>query len=194
MPAPVVHAILTRTAAVACVIVGAAAASPGCAQTSPAASREADGGPVSSTAAAPATTPILFLVAETTPVHGDSYVLPLTDTLDVAHARALLAQGPASGVGSIVTAHIAAGADSVNRDYRASGNPPWSWHVTQFDGFADMAIELCDGWPGYVEQDVNGWIANTGGSICFWTYTVVQELGPLPTRETTWGTIKGQYR
>ena len=64
----------------------------------------------------------------------------------------------------------------MNRDFRAPGAPPWSWHLTRFDGFSDIAIELCDGWPSFVEADVPGWIANTNGEICFWSYTVVEEL------------------
>jgi hypothetical protein len=121
--------------------------------------------------------PVAFLVAEPpgAVVHGDSYVLVLEAPADVAHARDLVAQGPAAGA-TIAVATIAAGGDGANRDLRAPGAPPWSWHVTAFDGFADSTIELCDGWPGFVEQDVAGWIANTNATICFWSYTVVEEL------------------
>ena len=52
--------------------------------------------------------------------------------------------------------------------------------MTGFQGFADSTIEILDGWPGYVEQDVDSWIANTGGAIGFWTYTVVEELPEPP--------------
>jgi hypothetical protein len=107
--------------------------------------------------------------------HGDSYVLPLEDPADIEHARALIALGPAAGA-PIAVAAIAAGADGVNRDLRAAGAPPWSWHVTGFDGFTDFTIEILDGWPSFVEQDVEGWIANTGGYVGFWSYTVVEEL------------------
>ena len=126
---------------------------------------------------------ILFLVAEPAGhvVHGDSYVLPLDDPDAVAHARALVASGPLAGA-PIAVARIAPGADGVNRDLRAPGAPAWSWHVTGFEGFADTTIEVLDGWPGFVEQDVAGWIANTGGAIGFWSYTVVEEL-PEPAAE-----------
>lgn len=121
--------------------------------------------------------PILFLVAEPEGQidHGDSYVLPLEAPEDVAHARALIEQGPAAGT-SIAVATIAAGADGVNRDLRAPGAPAWSWHVTGFDGFADFTAEVLDGWPGEVERDVDAWIANTNGAVGFWSYTVVEEL------------------
>jgi hypothetical protein len=123
----------------------------------------------------------LFLVAEppAQAVHHDSYVLPLSDPRDIAHARDLIQQGPSAGA-PIAVAHIAARADGINRDYLAPTPREWSWHVTEFLGFADAAIEICDGWPTYVESDVDGWIANTNGTICFWSYTVVQELEANP--------------
>ena len=128
-----------------------------------------------------AATPVHFLVAELpgTATHGDSYVLSLEDPAAIAHARALIAQGPAAGA-TIALATIAMGADGVNRDWLAPGRPEWSWHVVAFLGFADIAAEIFDGWPGFVESDVAGWIQNTGGTIGFWQYTVVAEL-PEPS-------------
>jgi len=122
-----------------------------------------------------------FLVAELpgSLAHADSYVLPINDPAGIAHARRLIAEGPSTGA-TIATARIAPGADGINRDYFAPGAPSWSWHVTDFLGFSDTAIELCDGWPAFVEQDVNGWIHNTGGNVCFWSYTVVAEIVPVP--------------
>lgn len=119
--------------------------------------------------------PIAFLVAEKPGAitHGDSYVLVLENDADIGHARALVAGGP---LATIVVADIAAGADGVNRDHRATGAPTWSWHVADFTEFAESTIELCDGWPGQVEAGVADWIGNTGGQICFWSYTVVEEL------------------
>jgi hypothetical protein len=122
-----------------------------------------------------------FLIAERpiASVHGDSYVLPLTDPAAIAHARALIDAEPGT-LPSIVVADIAPGADGVNRDHLALGAPAWSWHVTEFVEFADFTAEVLDGWPTFVEQDVDGWIANTGGAIGFWTYTVVAELPAVP--------------
>lgn len=121
-----------------------------------------------------------FVVAEIERMHGDSFLLPLSDLAHIADARALVAQGPGGAVGSIVGARIRAGADGLNRDLRGEGQPLWSWHVSEFEGFADAAIELCDGWPGFIQQDVAGFIANTGGRVCFWGYTVVAELAQAP--------------
>jgi hypothetical protein len=121
--------------------------------------------------------PIAFLVAEPpgSVFHGDSYVLVLEADADIAHARALVAAAPLPAA-TIAVATIAEGADGVNRDHRAAGAPAWSWHLTAFTEFAESTIELCDGWPGFVEEDVATWIENTEGTICFWTYTVVEEL------------------
>jgi hypothetical protein len=130
---------------------------------------------------------VLFVVAERPGVEErhDSFVLPLTDPADVAHARDLIARGPDAAGAAIVFAEIAAGADGVNRDVLADGQPLWDWHVTAFEGFADIGIELVDGSPTLVQDDVPGWIDNTRrppetmrGHIGFWSYTVVAELAP----------------
>jgi hypothetical protein len=123
---------------------------------------------------------IHFVVAERPGevVHGDSYILPLSDPDDIAHARALLTAEPGT-LASIAVANVAAGGDGVNRNWQAPGQPEWSWHVVGFEGFFDFTVEVLDGWPTFVEQDVPGWIANTGGQIGFWSYTVVAELPTL---------------
>jgi hypothetical protein len=119
---------------------------------------------------------IRFLVGESgEQFHRDSYVLPLSDENAIAHARELIALGPDAGA-PIVVASIAEGANGINRNYLAAGSPTWSWHVTEFGGFADFTVEILDGWPTYVEDDVDGWIANTNGMVGFWNYTVVAEL------------------
>lgn len=128
-----------------------------------------------------------FLVAEKPGqvFHHDSFVLPLTQSADVSHARDLIAEGPDKAGASIVVADIAAGADGINRDLLSSNQRPWSWHITQFKNFADFGIEILDGWPSFVEQDVPGWIKNTRGSIGFWNYTVVRELKDYPSQPPT---------
>jgi hypothetical protein len=123
---------------------------------------------------------ILFLVAKNPAlidpcVLCDSFVLPLSDPADVEAARDIIEVGGATEA-FIATAQIAAGADGINRDLLAPGQPAWSWHVTEFEAFVGSTIELVDGNPTLVEADVAGWIDNTDGAIGFWTYTVVQEL------------------
>ena len=155
---------------------------------------------VSAAASTSFAAPVYFLVTEFPDQleHGDSFVLPLEEADDIAHARGLVKRGRAAGR-YLISADIVAGADNINRDILADGKPAWSWHVSRFDQFADLSIELTDGWPGYIEQDVQGWINNTGGgtidedgdgkpdkdatvgAIAFWSYTVSAELTGPPT-------------
>jgi hypothetical protein len=108
--------------------------------------------------------------------HHDSYVLPLTRPDDIRHARDLIARGPEVAGAPIVFAGIAPGADGINRNLLAPGQPEWSWHVTDFKGFGDLGIELLDGWPTYVQEHLSQWITETRGEVGFWSYTIVREL------------------
>ncbi|PKL95162.1 MAG: hypothetical protein CVV18_06555 [Gammaproteobacteria bacterium HGW-Gammaproteobacteria-8] len=125
--------------------------------------------------------------------HCESFVLPLSNPDDIAHAENLIAHGPSFG-GSIAVARITAGPDGINRNLELPEAPLWSWHVVGFDGFADVTIELCDGWPSLVESDVDEFIRNTGAQICFWGWTVVDELDqvrgqpamPVPAISSGW--------
>lgn len=112
----------------------------------------------------------------------DSYLLPISDPADIAHAREIIARGGAPP-DVIVAAEIAAGSDGINRDVLADGEPPWSWHVTRFlDFIGGGTIPQTEGWPGAVEIDVAGWIAdhpfgeNGAPTVAFANYTVVAEL------------------
>lgn len=135
-------------------------------------------------------TPVYFLVAELPgeEVHNDSYVLPLTRADQIEHARDLIEHGPEAAGEHIVVVNMRADADGINRNLRAEGAPAWSWHVTDMITFADTTMEILDGWPSFVEEDVAGWIANTcfgdetatEGTMGFWGYTVVEELDDYP--------------
>lgn len=130
---------------------------------------------------------VYFVVAEAIPYHGDSYVLPLNDPMDIAFARWLISEGGFR----IVNAVISSGSDGINRDVLAAVMPEWSWHVSEFIGFSELSIELCDGWPTWIEQNPGMW----NGQICFWSYTVVWEITwSVPMEQTTWGRIKKLYR
>lgn len=127
--------------------------------------------------------PVYFVVSEWPgqETHHDSYLLPLTQPDDIAHARDLIARGPEAAGATIVVAKIAAGSDGINRNITAPNEPLWNWHVTEFSSFADNTVEILDGWPTFVEGDVPGWIANTNGYVGFWSYTVTRELSAPPT-------------
>ncbi len=105
--------------------------------------------------------------------HCDSYVIEITDPGMVEHAR-LLVMDPNPVSARIVLADVIAGRDGINGDYIEPGFRLWSWHAA-FNGFAEMTIELCDGWPTGVENDVPYW---EGIGICFWGYTITRELSP----------------
>ena len=52
-------------------------------------------------------------------------------------------------------------------------NAPWSWHLEpDAIGFADVTIELCDGCPKFVENDLDYWLG-TVRQYCPWTTEVV---------------------
>jgi len=120
----------------------------------------------------------------------ESYVLPLSDPDDITVARAL-----AGGGGfRIVSAFVTAGADGINRDMLAPGTPEWSWHVSQFNGFVETAIELCDGKPSFTEGDAQTALEGEEWIICYWNYTVVAEVtSAVPVDQSTWGRIKALF-
>jgi hypothetical protein len=54
-----------------------------------------------------------------------------------------------------------------------SYNQPWSWHIDSEDiHMAEMTIELCDGLPSHVENDLDYWV-DTVGRFCPWQATLV---------------------
>ncbi len=121
---------------------------------------------------------VYFVVSDPEGDHGDSYILPLQDLSDIAHARALIAD-PENTDRHIAVARIRRGAGNPpNRNLEGDGEA-WSWHVSDFVGFADFTAEIYDGWPGYVEDNLDAWMDNTDGTIGFWSYTVTEELEPV---------------
>lgn len=126
--------------------------------------------------------PVYFLVAEANqvnPVNGDSYVLPLAEPNDIAHARNLIEYGVGAGQ-PIAVANIMCGPACINRNYLASDKPKWSWHITAFDHFADSTPSSLNGTPTLVNNNCWGWMSTSGGQIGFWDYTVIAELGINP--------------
>lgn len=152
--------------------------------------------PISTTLGAP----IQFLVGEpSSPQRSDSYVI-LIDEQDeprLQRARALVAWVEAGADlafapdDRIVWTEIAAGANGINRNLLAPGEPTWSWHPIGTPDFVSFTIEILDGWPSFVESDVDGWMANTGGAIGFWGYTVTREIGPVPEPNSVWLLLLG---
>jgi len=55
-------------------------------------------------------------------------------------------------------------------------NLSWSWHFVPHQwSLAEMSIELCDGNPLLVEQDIDYWVG-TVGRFCPWSSYVKKEL------------------
>lgn len=126
---------------------------------------------------------VWFEVAEIETERNQSFLVALSDPEHIAQARAIIANGgrPGEDIPGILLARIGVGGDGFNRDIRDPDQRLWRWHIESVDGFGGFAIELCDGWPGWVEENPEAFIKNTGGQICFWGYTVKSELpGPPP--------------
>lgn len=121
---------------------------------------------------------IYFLVAEIAPAQNHSYVLPLSEPNNIAHARDLIKYGTSAGPHNIV-AQIACGADGINRNFVARSKPLWAWHVTNFVEFNNL-VTIFNGSPAIVQNDCEWWMNNRGGQIGFLNYTVVGELGTDP--------------
>lgn len=125
--------------------------------------------------------PVYFKVGETEHVRGDSFIISLTDPDHIAHARALI-EDPSTITDRIVVARIVrqtGNEEYLNKDL--DKNLVWSWRVESFESFGFNTIEILDGWPGYIEEDIERWFQNTSGEndhgfIGFWNYTVLSEV------------------
>lgn len=115
----------------------------------------------------------------------ESYVLPLSKEEDINYARYLISRnqlGFLEGDRAIVGAYVTAGMDGINRNYLDPRFPGWSWHVSEFLGFAEVTIEILSGSPDLLENSFD-WAHQTATgkyAIGFWGFTVVRELGPAP--------------
>jgi len=127
---------------------------------------------------------VYFMVSEYPDVNkGDSYILPLSDPVHIQTAREIIAN-PQDNPDRIVVARIERQSDNLlikNRDLLQSIT--WSWYIVEFQGFAGSTIEIIDGSPTTVEEDIEFWFQNTAnsndfGSIGFWGYTVKKEVQP----------------
>ena len=88
----------------------------------------------------------------------ETYKIELATPELVEHARALLAGDDVAGIplGRVV------------RD-DPGPNAPWSWHIDPATlEFADMTIEVCDGLPSYVEEEIV-----TSPDYCPWSAELI---------------------
>ena len=128
-----------------------------------------------------------FKVGEINPSHGESFILALEKAEDIEKARSII-NDPENAVDKIVYAKIVkqqGDEEYKNRDLNSG--LVWSWKIEEFKEFAFNTIEILDGWPGYVQEDLTRWFLNTSGDstyglIGFWGYTVVEELELQPLK------------
>ncbi|MBN1376002.1 MAG: hypothetical protein JXA01_07595 [Dehalococcoidia bacterium] len=53
-------------------------------------------------------------------------------------------------------------------------NQPWSWHIDPEDiQMAELTIELCDGTPSMVEENLDYWLESVG-RFCPWSASIVE--------------------
>ncbi len=127
---------------------------------------------------------VFFLVSEMTAEKGDSYILPLTDPAHIATARAIVADRDSEELEKLVVAKVVrskGNEEHLNKDLLR--NVTWSWKISEFEGFYGSTIEILDGGPQDLQNDMDWWIDNTSddpdyGVIGFWNYTVVREVTP----------------
>lgn len=120
---------------------------------------------------------VYFLVAEKgKPLHSDSYILPLSAKESIEYAR-LIISNPNLAPAQIIFAEIDRGnSDGIICNNDLIGGTKLNWHIKNFIGFGEMGIEILDGWPLYVNDNLEDWMSQTGGRIGFWNYTIIREV------------------
>lgn len=97
-------------------------------------------------------------------VIGEAFVVEVVTTAQLEQMEARLA----SGSEGVVSGELAAGDDGYNQ--------PWSWHMVPATVHtADVAIEVCDGRPSMVEDDLEYWLG-TVKQFCPWQAKVAARL------------------
>ncbi len=119
---------------------------------------------------------VYYLVSEIVPNHYDSYILPLTGSDDILIADRII---DGSERIKIIVAEIDKGSGDgvyLNKDLVGPDNRIWSWHILKFENFADVTAEIYDGWPGYLEENLDNWLITKDGIIGFWNYTIIRRV------------------
>lgn len=97
-------------------------------------------------------------------VEGDEFVVRVARDDQVADMEARLASGEPGVINGLL--------ESGDGGF----NDPWSWHMVPASvETPDVAVEVCDGTPGFVEQDLDYWL-NTVERYCPWSAVVTERL------------------
>lgn len=114
-----------------------------------------------------------FLFASLYPDTTETFVVPVESPLMIQQTLDQI-RDPNSA--RLLVARIEKSQSGLNRDLSSSHKTPWSWQVVEAQNYADFAHISCNGTPQIVEERLNAWMLETGGTICFWNYRVVREL------------------
>jgi hypothetical protein len=97
-------------------------------------------------------------------VSGETFRAVVLDTMQVR----LLEERMAAGTEGVVNGELLPGDGGFNQ--------PWGWHWDpETVHVADTSIELCDGRPSLVEEDLPYWL-DTVGRFCPWSARVVSRV------------------
>ncbi|MEO8361291.1 MAG: hypothetical protein ABI672_14765 [Vicinamibacteria bacterium] len=92
---------------------------------------------------------------------GEIFHIQLSDPRTIAEADALVGVGQRK----IPVGRLVAGSGGFNA--------PWSWHMDPSTvTLADAAIEVCDGCPSFVENELPYWL-NTVKTYCPWSAEIL---------------------
>jgi hypothetical protein len=104
-------------------------------------------------------------------VGDEQFVARLEGTQNIQTARQLLS-GQLSD--KIISGSLVRGSGTFNTNPKTG--EPWSWHLDPVSvGFSDIAAEVCDALPSYVEDNLDEWI-DVVKRYCPWRGEVVGEL------------------
>lgn len=99
----------------------------------------------------------------------ECFILRLIDPVRIAEARQLLRD---TASGSFPVGELRRGDGGFN----VCGQHRWQWHIDPASvQFAEMAVELCDGRPSFVQERLDYWI-DTVRTYCPWSARIVREL------------------
>lgn len=94
-------------------------------------------------------------------VSGETFVVEVVTAAQVDALESRLA----SGAEGVLSGELVAGGDGYNA--------PWGWHMApESVHLPDLAIEVCDGRPSFVQDELEYWL-DTVGRFCPWGARVV---------------------
>lgn len=125
-----------------------------------------------------------FLFASLYPDTKENFVVPMTEPAIIQQTLDQIRDPLAA---RLLVARIEKSLAGTNRDFSSPTKTPWSWRVIEAQNYADFAHISCNGTPQIVEESLNAWMHDTGGTICFWNYRVVRELNAWEiTQSPSW--------